>query len=95
VLSLVRARSVAPPERPLRSGRLSSREKTRNWTAPLLIPLTSSAPALYDRSEVRSLERTWISCRVAEGRALRRHGNRTGIIYPGRQVPTLSRKRGT
>jgi hypothetical protein len=26
---------------------------------------------------------------VAEGRALRRHGNRTGIIYRGRQVPTL------
>lgn len=33
--------------------------------------------------------RPWISCRVAEGRALRRHGNRTRIIYPGRQVPTL------
>ena len=26
---------------------------------------------------------------MAEGRALRRHGNRTGIIYRGRQVPTL------
>jgi hypothetical protein len=26
---------------------------------------------------------------VAEGRALRRHGNRTEIIYRGRQVPTL------
>src|SRR5204862_8149236 len=31
----------------------------------------------------------WISCRVAERSALRRHGNRTGIIYRGRQVPTL------
>ena len=35
----------------------------------------------------------WISCRVAEGRALRRHGNRTGIIYRGRQVPTLDPER--
>ena len=40
--------------------------------------------------------RPWISCRVAEGRALRRHGNRTGIIYRGRQVPTLDPEdRGT
>ena len=40
--------------------------------------------------------RPWISCRVAEGRAQRRHGNRTGIIYLGRQVPTLdAENRGT
>jgi len=32
---------------------------------------------------------------VAEGRALRRHGNRIGIIYADRQVPTPARKRGT
>jgi len=31
---------------------------------------------------------------VAEGRALRRHGNRTGIIYRGRQVPTLDPETG-
>ena len=30
---------------------------------------------------------------MAEGRALRRHGNRTGIIYRGRQVPTLDPER--
>ena len=36
-----------------------------------------------------------ISCRVAEGRALRRHGNRTSIIYRGWSVPTLSWKQGT
>ena len=31
---------------------------------------------------------------MAEGRALRRHGNRTGIIYRGRQVPTLDPETG-
>jgi len=31
---------------------------------------------------------------VAEGRALRRHGNRTPIIYRGRQVPTLDPETG-
>ena len=32
---------------------------------------------------------------MAEGRALRRHGNRSGIIYLGCLVPTLSWKQGT
>src|SRR5580698_8033079 len=36
-----------------------------------------------------------MSCRVAEGRALRRHGNRSEIIYPGCLVPPLSWKQGT
>ncbi len=31
------------------------------------------------------IEQTGISCRVAEGRALGRHGNRIGIIYPDRR----------
>jgi len=31
---------------------------------------------------------------VAEGRALRRHGNRIAIIYRGRQVPTLDPEDG-
>src|SRR5581483_4163275 len=39
------------------------------------------------QSALRS--RHWISCKVAEGRALRRHGNRILIIYQDRQVPTL------
>src|SRR5438034_1036535 len=47
---------------------------------------------LFHQSALRS--RPWISCRVAEGRALRRHGNRTRIIYPGRQVPTLDPETG-
>jgi len=36
-------------------------------------------------------EQMGISCRVAEGRALGRHGNRIGIINLDCQVPTLAR----
>ena len=35
----------------------------------------------YDRIQVCSNRQAGISCRVAEGRALGRHGNRIGIIY--------------
>ena len=46
---------------------------------------------VFDPKFARYLSKLGISCRVAEGRALGRHGNRIGIINPDRQVPTLAR----
>jgi len=84
-------RTTPPPSMP----RSSQPSKFKVAHYPKFFAVDESAPASYHLSHQPALRsRPWISCRVAEGRALRRHGNRTGIIYRGRQVPTLDPETG-
>ena len=76
------------------SGMLTPGEKVSLRTAAKRPPLTDQAVGNRINTKFALFEQTGISCRVAEGRALRRHGNRNRIIYPVRQVPTLARQRG-